>query len=90
MYNTITGKKNNVPHKVEYFMWEKTDRNFSAMARVTSFPAAIGAKLVASGKIDLKGVRAPEECITGENYKWFLQELEKRNISIKEKISSIA
>lgn len=90
MYNTITGRKNNVEQKIEYFMWEKADEQFSAMARVTSFPAAIGAKLVASGKIDLKGVRAPEECITGENYKWFLQELEKRNICIKEKIKNIA
>ena len=85
MYNTVTGTKNNIPHKVEYFMWEKADSEFSAMARVTSFPAAIGAKVVASGKIDLKGIRAPEECITGENYKFFLEELEKKNICIKEK-----
>jgi saccharopine dehydrogenase-like NADP-dependent oxidoreductase len=54
------------------------------MARVTSFPAAIGAKLIALGKVDLKGVRAPEECIFGENYKWFLDELEEKNITIKE------
>ena len=85
MYNSITGIKDNSPHKVEYFMWEEADNEFSAMARVTSFPAAIGAKMVASGKIDLKGVRAPEECIVGENYKLFLEELEKKNICIKEK-----
>jgi saccharopine dehydrogenase-like NADP-dependent oxidoreductase len=89
MYNTITGRKNNTPHKVEYLMWEQADHEFSAMARVTSFPAAIGAKLVALGKVDLRGIRAPEECIAGENYKWFLAELEKRNICIKEKIKSI-
>jgi saccharopine dehydrogenase-like NADP-dependent oxidoreductase len=88
MYNTVTGMKNNIPHKVEYFMWEKADSQFSAMARVTSFPAAIGAKVVASGKIDLKGIRAPEECIAGENYKFFLEELEKKNIYIKEKFST--
>ncbi len=88
MYNTVTGTKNNIPHKVEYLMWEKANHQFSAMARVTSFPAAIGAKLVASGKIDLKGIRAPEECVTGENYDWFLEELEKRDICIKEKIRS--
>ncbi|HSB02778.1 MAG TPA: saccharopine dehydrogenase C-terminal domain-containing protein [Anaerolineales bacterium] len=90
MYNTITGRKNNIPHQVEYFMWEKADHEFSAMARVTSFPAAIGAKLVALGKVDLKGIRAPEECIVGENYKWFLEELEKRDICIREKVKSIA
>ncbi len=87
MYNTITGKKNNTTYKVEYLMWEKANYEFSAMARVTSFPAAIGTKLVASGKIDLKGVRAPEECIVGKNYEWFLEELEKRDICIKEKIT---
>jgi saccharopine dehydrogenase-like NADP-dependent oxidoreductase len=87
MYNTVTGTKNNIPHKVEYFMWEKADSEFSAMARVTSFPAAIGAKVVASGKINLKGIRAPEECIAGENYKFFLEELEKKNICIKEKFT---
>ena len=70
-------------------MWEKANHQFSAMARVTSFPAAIGAKLVASGRIDLKGIRAPEECIAGENYKWFLEELEKRDICIKEKVKRI-
>ncbi len=85
MYNTVTGTKDQAPHKVEYFMWEKADDEFSAMARVTSFPAAIGAKLIALGKTDLKGIRAPEECIMGENYKWFLEELEDKNITIKEK-----
>ena len=86
MYNTVTGTKNNLPHRVEYFMWEKADDEFSAMARVTSFPAAIGAKLLGMRKIDLKGIRAPEECIMGENYTWFLEELQKKNITIKEKV----
>lgn len=89
MYNTITGRKNNIPHQVEYLMWENADHEFSAMARVTSFPAAIGAKLVALGKVDLRGIRAPEECIAGENYQWFLAELEKKDICIKEKIKAI-
>ena len=89
MYNTVTGLKNNSPHKVEYFMWEKADAEFSAMARVTSFPAAIGAKLIALGKVNLTGVRAPEECILGANYTWFLEELEKKNICIKEKLNAV-
>jgi saccharopine dehydrogenase-like NADP-dependent oxidoreductase len=90
MYNTVTGRKDNAPHKVEYFMWEKPDKEFSAMARVTSFPAAIGAKLIALGKTDVKGVRAPEECIYGDNYQWFLEELQDKNITIKEKLSPVA
>jgi saccharopine dehydrogenase-like NADP-dependent oxidoreductase len=85
MYNTITGQKDGNPSRVEYFMWEDARDDFSAMARVTGFPAAIGAKLVASGKIDLRGIRAPEECIAGVNYTRFIEELEKKDILIKAK-----
>jgi len=85
MYNTITGQKNGKPCKFEYFMWEDARNGFSAMARVTGFPAAIGAKIIASGKIDLRGIRAPEECIVGNNYKLFLEELENKGIVIREK-----
>jgi saccharopine dehydrogenase-like NADP-dependent oxidoreductase len=66
-------------------MWERANDEFSAMARVTSFPAAIGAKLIGMNKIDLRGIRAPEECILGENYSWFLEELQQKDITIKEK-----
>lgn len=86
MYNTVSGTRDGVPHRVEYFMWERADSEFSAMARVTGFPAAIGAKLVGLGKVALKGIRAPEECILGENYAWFLEELMDKSITIKEKI----
>jgi saccharopine dehydrogenase-like NADP-dependent oxidoreductase len=89
MYNTVIGEKDQQPTKVEYFMWEEANLEFSAMARVTSFPASIGAKLVASGKIGLKGIRAPEECILEENYRYFLEELEKKNITIKERCSVV-
>jgi saccharopine dehydrogenase-like NADP-dependent oxidoreductase len=89
MYNTVTGKKDNLPQKIEYFMWEKADREFSAMARVTSFPAAIGAKLVGMNRVDLKGIRAPEECILGANYTWFLEELQEKNITIKERAEAV-
>jgi len=50
MYNTVTGIKDNRPYKVEYFMWERANDEFSAMARVTNFPAAIGAKLIGMNK----------------------------------------
>jgi saccharopine dehydrogenase-like NADP-dependent oxidoreductase len=86
MYNTVTGTKNGLPHRAEYFMWETADKEFSAMARVTSFPAAIGAKLVGLRRVQLTGIRAPEECVLGENYAWFLEELADKNITIKEKL----
>jgi lysine 6-dehydrogenase len=87
MYNTVTGEKDGKPARVEYFMWQEPDREFSAMARVTSYPAAIGAKLLASGRLDLTGIRAPEECVFGENYGWFLEELKRKKITIQERCS---
>jgi saccharopine dehydrogenase-like NADP-dependent oxidoreductase len=57
------------------------------MQRVTGFPAAIGGKLVAGHKINLTGVRAPEECVRGENYKSMVDELKLSDIYIKEMVS---
>jgi saccharopine dehydrogenase-like NADP-dependent oxidoreductase len=85
MYVTVAGTKAEESFKAEFFMWEEADAEFSGMARVTAFPAAIGAKLVASGKTALKGIRAPEECVLGSNYAWFLDELKLKGITIKEK-----
>jgi saccharopine dehydrogenase-like NADP-dependent oxidoreductase len=87
MYITVQGWKGQQPLKIESFMWEEADAEFSAMARVTAFPACIGAKLVASGRVSLRGIRAPEECVTGKEYNWFLDELKKKDICIQETIS---
>lgn len=87
MYNTISGMKNGKETKVEYFMWDEAQNGFSGMQRVTGFPAAIGGKLVAGKKINLTGIRAPEECVHGENYTSMLEELALQDIHIKEKIS---
>ena len=88
MYNTIIGKKDGEPARVEYHMWEGASNGFSGMARVTSFPAAIGAKMIAAGRFEQRGVCAPEECVVGENYRLFMKELKKVNITISEQIST--
>jgi saccharopine dehydrogenase-like NADP-dependent oxidoreductase len=87
MYNTITGQKAGREAKVEYHMWDEAQNGFTGMQRVTAFPAAIGGKLVAGKKINLTGVRAPEECVTGTNYRSMLDELELSDIHIKETVS---
>jgi len=89
MYNTIIGEKDGVPHKVEYFMWEEANDEFTAMARVTGFPAAIGAKMIGAGRINLTGIRAPEECFIGENYQFLIDELSEYDINISEEIHTI-
>ena len=88
MYNTVTGEKDGKEAKVEIFMWDEAQKGFTGMQRVTGFPAAIGGKLVAGHKINLTGVRAPEECVKDENYKSMLDELELSEIHIKEMVSS--
>jgi lysine 6-dehydrogenase len=89
MYNTVIGKKDGQPTKVEYHMWEGASNGFTGMARVTSFPAAIGAKMIGAGRFSQRGVRAPEECVVGENYALFIEELKKVNITISEKIEVV-
>jgi saccharopine dehydrogenase-like NADP-dependent oxidoreductase len=49
MYNTVIGLKGGSPQKVEYSMWVEAAQGFTAMARVTAFTAAIGAKMVGLG-----------------------------------------
>jgi saccharopine dehydrogenase-like NADP-dependent oxidoreductase len=88
MYNTVTGEKDGKEAKVEIFMWDEAQKGFTGMQRVTGFPAAIGGKLVAGHRINLTGVRAPEECVKGENYKSMLDELKLSEIHIKEMVSS--
>jgi len=86
MYNTLVGEKNGKNVKIEYFMWDEADtkNGISSMARVTGFPVAITGKFILAGKIKEKGIVAPEDCIKGDLYKKFDEELKKRNINILE------
>jgi len=63
-------------------MWDEAQGGFTGKQRVTGFPAAIAGKPAASRKINLTGVRAPEECIKGEDYKAMLDELKQSDIHI--------
>jgi lysine 6-dehydrogenase len=89
MYNTILGEVNGGAQKIEYFMWEEANDEFSAMARVTGFPAAIGAKMIGTGRITQRGIRAPEECFIGNNYQFLMTELEASDVQIAEVIQPI-
>jgi len=54
----------------------------SSMARTVGLPAAIGAKLILQGKINLTGIQIP---ISPGIYEPILQELEEQGITFKEK-----
>ncbi len=86
MQNTVTGTKNGRRMKIDYYMWEEADieNGISAMGRVTGFPAAIGAKLIGRGEIRKRGIVAPEDAIEGKAYRYFMEELTRKNITVVE------
>ncbi len=89
MYNTVIGRKKGRRIKIEYYMWDTADKknNISSMMRVTGFPVAIAARMVARGQIAQKGIVAPEDAIDSDLYPGFIKELRKRNIKVLETIS---
>ena len=91
MWNTVTGVKNGKKMRIDYYMWDEADtRNgISSMGRVTGFSAAIGAMFIGRGEIEKKGIVAPEDAIDGKVYQKFMNELDKRNITIDEVVSEL-
>lgn len=89
MYNTVVGKKKGRRIKIEYHMWDTADKknNISSMMRVTGFPVAIAARMIARGQIAQKGIVAPEDAVGSELYPIFIRELKRRNINILETIT---
>lgn len=86
MWNTIIGTKDGKEMRIDYYMWDEADtkKGISSMARVTGFPVAIAARLLLRGEIKDKGIVPPEDCVKGDLYERFLEELRKRNITILE------
>ena len=91
MWNTVTGAKDGKKTRIDYYMWDEADveRGMSSMARVTGFPTAITARLIARGEITEKGIVPPEDCIEGDVYYKFMTELTERRINILEEVTVI-
>ena len=91
MYNTVIGAKRGKRTKIEYFMWDVADTKLgmSSMARVTGFPSAIGAWLIGKGIITKRGLVPPEDCVEGEAYRVFMEEIKKRQINILEEETAL-
>ena len=86
MWNSVLGERSGEDARIDYYMWAESDEDMgiSAMARVTGFSAAIGARLLGRGEIDGQGIVAPEDGIKGETYRKFMAELGKRGIEVFE------
>ena len=89
MWNTVNGVKDGQSMRADYYMWdeEDADKGLTSMARVTGFTAAAGAVMLGRGEISQKGIVPPEDCIEDQLYERLKEELEQRNIEIKEKIT---
>jgi saccharopine dehydrogenase-like NADP-dependent oxidoreductase len=85
MWNTLDGVKGGERVRIEYALWDRADpeNGLSSMMRATAFPAAIGARYLAQGKIRQRGIVAPEDAIAGDLYRDFLARLERRRIVIR-------
>ncbi|HSH03601.1 MAG TPA: saccharopine dehydrogenase C-terminal domain-containing protein [Anaerolineae bacterium] len=89
MWTSVTGEKDGKRVQMDYHLWMEADPadRLSAMARTTAFPAAIGAVMLAEGRIKATGIVPPEDGIDSEAYPHFVAELAKRDIIIGEKMT---
>jgi len=85
MWNTAAGKET----RADYFMWVQADpaSGISAMARVTGFVAALGARMLGPGLARINGIVAPEEAVY--MYPQIIPGLSRRGIAIVERITSV-
>ncbi|MHA1212371.1 MAG: saccharopine dehydrogenase C-terminal domain-containing protein, partial [Candidatus Heimdallarchaeota archaeon] len=74
-------EKKKITYQIVDYYDEKNE--LSSMMRMTSFPTAIIARMMATGEITKKGVITQEFNVPSQR---MLEELRKRNITIDEKI----
>jgi len=87
MWNSAWGEK----ARADCYMWVGGDKQsgMSAMARVTASCAAVAARQLAEGKIEEKGIVAPEDALKEEAYASLMRELEKRGIAVAETVGGM-
>jgi saccharopine dehydrogenase-like NADP-dependent oxidoreductase len=90
MWNSVSGVKDGAPLRIDTYMWDEADvrRGISAMARVTAYPAAVGALLLGRGMFSERGLLPPEDAFEGQVYRAFFAELEARGVHIEERVSA--
>jgi saccharopine dehydrogenase-like NADP-dependent oxidoreductase len=93
MWNTITGRRGPERVRIEQALWAEPDDErapgFSAMARVTGFPAAIAARLLARGLVTGgPGLVAPEDGVSGAGFQVLVSELARRGLGVRQTIRS--
>ena len=85
------GKRSEEQVRFMQALWAEPDEErapgFSAMARVTGFPAAIAARLLARGLIQGgPGIVAPEDGVSGAALPVLVSELARRGLTVRETV----
>lgn len=75
-----------ISHVFEMVDYYDSEKNYTSMAKTTSFPASIAAQMLVSGKINQRGVLFPENVFDDELYEPFIQELAARGVVISHKV----
>lgn len=75
----VDGKKSGKSKSVQYQIIDYGDEHVTAMMRLTSYPIAVIAQMMASGVITQRGVVPQEVCVPADT---FISELWKRGIEI--------
>jgi len=81
----VSGKKNGKPTHHRYQMIDHYDsrQGITSMARTTAFPCSIAAQILASGKIQQKGLIPPEIALKGNLRNELLDYIGERGMKIK-------
>ncbi len=88
---SVTGEKDSRPVRLTFELFDRFDRasGIHSMARTTGYTATMVARAMASGLIRKKGIIAPELLgFEPEIFSFVRQGLERRGITIKEKIET--
>lgn len=73
-------------HIFEMLDYYDSEKDYTSMAKTTSFPASIAAQMLVSGRIPQRGVVFPEEVFDGELYEPFIKEMAARGVVISHEI----
>jgi lysine 6-dehydrogenase len=82
----VSGRKSgeSVTHVFEMVDFFDEEKNYTSMAKTTSFPASIAAQMILNGNITQRGVVFPEEIFIGELYEPFIEALKSRGVLISQ------
>lgn len=75
-----------VKHVFEMVDYYDSEKDYTSMAKTTSFPASIAAQMIVSGRIDQRGVLFPEDVFHDELYEPFIEELAARGVVLSHQI----